>query len=341
MNSIQIYESVFLNLYNDHKFKKNQQIAYYNTSVKTAVIVDSRFNPLMESVIRNFMYFLSPHEWNLCIVSYSGYKRQIKSIFPNCIFKSIDKKYIYFKDNIPNITISSYNKMFLDTDFWKELPGEHILIFQTDCIMYKMFDDYFLHYDYCGANYYNEQSIFYGGLNGGCSLRKKTAMIECIINTVKTLFEYKLDLLTVITNHNKLIKSDNDLYAELNHLEQLASTNSLLFYKPFYSSTSNKVMSEQYATNNINEDVFFSHSCELLLKSVPDKIHRTFFAIETDYNINTCFYHGWNKSYQSIDAAIQIIKQSPFLCKYLTPLFISEMQDKSCPHIDNIDNIAD
>jgi hypothetical protein len=369
MNSIQIYETVFLNLYNDHEFKKSQHIAYYPNSAKTAVIVDSRFNPLMESVIRNFMHFLSPHEWNLCIVSYSNYETQIKSIFPNCIFKEMDEKYIYFKDNIPNITISSYNKMFLDANFWKELPGEHFLFFQTDCIMYKMFDDSFLDYDYCGANYYNEQSVFYGGLNGGCSLRKKKAMIDCIENTIhmytsgskgksphdtfdmmhaaiQTLVEYKIDVLSLMTKHNRLIKHDDQIYSELNHLKQFVSTNELFNCRPFYVSALGKYGDEQTNTNGINEDVFFSHVCELLLKSVPDKIHRTFFAIEVDYNINTCFYHGWNKNYQSVDEAIQIIKHSPFLCKYLTPLHMSNistiyLQDKSCPQIDGINNIAD
>ena len=367
MNSIQIYETVFLNLYNDTEFKKTQHIAYYPNSTKTAVIVDSRFNTLMESVIRNFMYFLSPHEWNLCIVSYSGYEKQIKSIFPNCIFKEMDEKYIFFKDNIPNISISSYNKIFLDVDFWKELPGEHFLFFQTDCIMYKMFDDSFLEYDYCGANYYNEQSVFYGGLNGGCSLRKKKAMMECIENTIhmykskgksphgefdmmhaaiQTLVEYKIDILSVITQHNSLIKPDDQIYAELNHLKEIVSTNKLLNSRPFYVSTLGKYEDHQTNTNGLNEDVFFSHACELLLKSVPDKIHRTFFAVEVDYNINTCFYHGWNKSYQSIDDAIQIIKHSPFLRKYLPPsLPLSEsvmyLQDKSCPQLDGNNNYAD
>lgn len=299
MKSKSMYETIFLNLYNDHEFKKNQQIPYYNSSAKTAVIVDSRFNPLMESVIRNFMYFLSPHGWNICIVSYSGYKSQIKSIFPNCIFKEIDEKYIFFKDNIPNITISNYNKIFLDVQFWKELPGEHILIFQTDCIMYRMFDDYFLEYDYCGANYYNDQSVFYGGLNGGCSLRKKTTMIECIEHVtclckedISNLYCYKFDALSALRKHNRLINPEDYLHGQL--------------------SVNSSITDEQC----INEDVFFSHACELLLKTVPDKIHRNFFAIEIDYNINTCFYHGWNKSYQSIDAANQIINHSPFLCKY-------------------------
>lgn len=402
MNSSQIYESVFLNLYNDNEFKKNQQITYYNNSTKTALIVDPRFNPLMESVIRNFMYFLTPCEWNLCIVSYSGYENQIKSIFPNCIFKAIDQKYIFFKDNIPNITITNYNKIFLDINFWKELPGEHILIFQTDCIMYRMFDDYFLNYDFCGANFYNQPSVFYGGLNGGCSLRKKNAMIDCIVQfgtlleeknlfaynstpipisnekkceqytcvnckCLKNVVMYKIDLLKISTKNNKLIKPDDNLHLELNHLNSLLEKNPamhsversenmmvlpeekvnfLIGKTPLcghYVSDSNEGISNN--CNRINEDVFFSHACERLLKFVPDKIHRTFFSIEADYNMSTCFHHGWNKLYQSKDNAIQIIKHSPFLCKYLTnvesSLLISNKEDKNYIHRENLINVAD
>ena len=51
MNTTQLHESVFLNLYNDEEFKKTQQILYYENATKTAVIVDSRFNIIMEYVI--------------------------------------------------------------------------------------------------------------------------------------------------------------------------------------------------------------------------------------------------------------------------------------------------
>jgi len=140
--SSHIYEKILLELNNDSEFIKSQEIQFYPVSNKYAVIVDPRFNTTMEAVIRNFMYFMNPRGWNLCIVSYSGYKHVIKSTFPNCLFMPIDEKYIYMKNNVPNITIKSYNEIFLNTAFWKNIPGEHILIFQTDCIMFKMFPDY-------------------------------------------------------------------------------------------------------------------------------------------------------------------------------------------------------
>jgi hypothetical protein len=300
-----IYETVLFELNKDTEFTKTQQINYYPNSNKIAVIVDPRFNLLMEAVIRNFMFFMNPCEWNLCIVSYSGYEKLIKSVFPNCIFIAIDETYIYMKNNIPNITIENYNKMFLNTAFWKRLPGEHILIFQTDCIMYKMFPDYYLEYDYCGANYYSDNSILYGGINGGCSLRKKSTMIECIekINWNKDIPDYKTKLYQNYKNYNNIsckIRNKNSLYNIFN----------------------------QHITF-CNEDVFFTHGCEILLKIVPDKIHRMFFATECDIYADTCMYHGWNKNYHNKDFAIHMLQKSVLFKKYieLYPSYSNETQN--------------
>jgi hypothetical protein len=312
------YETILLELNNDSKLKSNP-IHYYPDSNKTAVILDPRFNPLMEAVIRNFMYFMNPREWNLCIVSYSGYRKVIKSIFPNCIFMAIDEKYIYMKDNIPNIKIESYNEIFLNKYFWKSLPGEHILIFQTDCIMFNMFPDYYLLYDYCGANYYTQNALLYGGINGGCSLRKKSVMIECIekINWNTHVPEYKSGILNIYKKYNNY-----DIHKKYN-----------IYGLHLLHRTFN------------NEDIFFTYACEILMKCVPDKIHRTFFAIEVDQNSNTCIYHGWNKNYHTNSFAIEMLKSSPLFNKYITEIEnmnpTQNISAKSEPLLENICNVAD
>jgi len=65
-----------------------------------------------------------------------------------------------------------------------------------------------------------------------------------------------------------------------------------------------------------NEDVFFTHSCEKLGKLVPDKISRTFLAIEIDVNTETCAYHGWHHNYHDSNTALFLIFKSPFLMTY-------------------------
>jgi hypothetical protein len=67
----------------------------------------------------------------------------------------------------------------------------------------------------------------------------------------------------------------------------------------------------------INEDVFFTHACEQLRKLVPDKIHRTFLAIEIDTNTETSAYHGWNHNYHDSQFAVYMLARSEFLREYL------------------------
>lgn len=165
------------------KIKPTQNIQYYENSDKLAIIVDPRYDAFMEAVIRQHMFFLNPRGWNLMVVSHSSHSKQIRSDFPNCIFAEIDESLIYYRDGKPNITIDGYNKMFLSTNFWSALPSEHIFVFQTDCFMYKMFDDKFMDYAYVGARsvlYTLKDETQYYITNGGFSLRKKSAMIECI-----------------------------------------------------------------------------------------------------------------------------------------------------------------
>jgi hypothetical protein len=81
-----------------------------------------------------------------------------------------------------NLTCTLYNVMFMDAQFWSAIDEEHILIFQTDCIMFRGVDPSWLRFDYVGANYYTwmDQAPRVKGIQGGFSLRRKSAMLRCI-----------------------------------------------------------------------------------------------------------------------------------------------------------------
>ena len=264
---------------NNPTFINNNKIEYYENSNKLAIIIDPRFDEVMEAVIRNFLFFMNPHGWNLMILSYSKYKDIIKEKFPNCIFRSIKDDVIEFDEiNIPNISIDTYNKILLSKTFWSSLPANNIVIFQKDCIMYKMFDNFFENmYHFSGANYYRpeDSSFYFGGINGGFSIRNRNAMIECIEKiTWEKIEEYR-----------KYMFKTHDI--------------------------------KEKDIQNKNEDVFFTHACEMLLKSVPDKFNRSLLAIEVDLNIQTCVFHGWQWSYHNIDFAKAILLQSPLFSRFI------------------------
>ena len=342
-SSSTIYKNILLNLTKNNQtlstplsspeiqvFDNKPRMQYKNhpNSDKLAIIIDPRFDPLMEGVINNFMYFMNPLGWNLLIISYSGYAKQIKNIFPFATVKSIDDKFINLKDNIPNISIDTYNLILLDVNFWKsiisrkggvedgtetrnsgndegvervcrkgEVEDENevyktVCIFQKDCIMYKMFPEYFINYDFSGANYYKKEhcGFIYGGINGGFSIRNCNAMIECLekIDWEK-IVEYRKEMLLKYIN------------------------------EPFITPS----------LDTKNEDVFFTIACEMLHKEVPDKIHRTFLSIEADLNYDTCVYHGWHHNYHDVDKAIQILKKSE-----LFSIFFNKKPIYSCNNAD-------
>jgi len=268
MVSPQLCYAMLMTILNDREFIEKHPVYFYPESQKTAVIVDPRYDTWMEAVIRNFMFFMNPAGWNLCVVSHSGYESKIKEDFPNCRFEAIDESMITIDDKgIPNISIDQYNRIFKSLSFWKT-KTEHVAIFQKDCIMFRMFPAHFAEYAFAGANYYGAVSPMYGGINGGFSLRRRSAMIECIEQVSYTQ----------IYKHNPVLETDRD---------------------------------------RLNEDVFFTHACEILNKVVPDKITRSFLAIENDYNIDSCVFHGWNKYVKRIEFIAEILSKSPLFSKYI------------------------
>lgn len=280
-----LYEKILL------KSNKKVEVNFYEKSNKIAVILDPRYDELMEAVINNFMYYMNPKGWNLMIISSKKYKNKIMKTYPKCIFLEIDEKLIYYKNEIPNITIDAYNSIFFNIDFWRNIQFENIAIFQKDCVMFKYFDELFLEYDYCGANVYVEYCItFYNGaMNGGFSLRKRNKMIECLENVDLTII-------------NEYIKKTIECY-------NLKTRNNIF-------------------NDTINEDIYFTWSCEILKLKIPDVENRKRLAIEYEPNINNSLspavYHGLLHDYHNIDVAIKFLLKSEYFEDEMIKLLIDK-----------------
>lgn len=241
---------------------------------KIALIVEPRFDLICEAVIQNFMHFLNPLGWNLCIISYSGFHERIAAKYDYAHIFDIGAKHISFNDRgEPNINIESYNAILMDIELWKRLPCEHVLVFQRDCIMFNVFSQHFLEYHFAGANYYNNAAPLYGGINGGFSLRRRATMVECL---------------------EKITWADIEKYRS----------------ERKYSAIHLQPLDKK------NEDVFFTHACEILCKMVPDILNRTFLALETDFNPSASVYHGWDKGFLPINAIQTLLKSSPYFEKH-------------------------
>lgn len=276
------YEKIFEGIAKDSIFAKRNPIFFHEDSDKMAIIIDTRFDTIMEGVIRNFMYYMNPLQWNLMIYGLPENRQKIRSTFSEAIFREIPKEYLSKNsDGCDTITIENYNKICMSIEFWKSMPCENICIFQRDCVMYKMFPEYFSQlYDYAGANFYTPTHIapYIGGIQGGFSLRKKKCMLDCLENiTWEIIAKYREIILKIFPGNIILGLPDIDLK---------------------------------------NEDIFFTYACEILHKNVPDKIHRSFLSIESDVNLNTAVMHGWTKYKLPFSMIDILITQSELLSKY-------------------------
>ena len=246
------------------------KIIRHKDSTKIALIVEPRFDLICEAVIQNFMHFLNPLGWNLCIISYSGFHQRIVEKYEGAyVFDIADKHITLNERGEPNINIESYNTILMDIELWRRLPAVNVLVFQRDCVMFNVFSDHFLEYHFAGANYYANASPLYGGINGGFSLRRRETMVECL---EKITWE---------------------------QIEQYRSNRT-------YSALPMTPLDKK------NEDVFFTHACEILCKMVPDILTRTFLAVELDFNPGASVYHGWDKDFIPVERVQTLLKNSPY-----------------------------
>jgi hypothetical protein len=170
-------------------YKEKPKYLYPNSN-NYAVIVEPRSNhKLLEAVCRNVMYFL-PDDWNLVIYSYD--EQQVQSLLP-------DIEYLFFKTSKPSLNSIEYSNLLMSSEFWNNIPGDNILIFQTDSYITRRFTEEFINeikkYPFVGAPYRIQDTRFGFNINiltpnlsekcsmsGGFSFRNKKAMLHCIEN---------------------------------------------------------------------------------------------------------------------------------------------------------------
>lgn len=258
-----------------------KDIQFYQNSNKIALIIEPRLNDLLYKTINNFAHFMNPLGWNFCVVSAAQNEKQLKSVYPNILFFPINSELIFERNGEYNISIDSYNKILMSIAFWGNLKrfAKHVCIFQTDCFMFKMFDEgtYLDNFDFAGANWYGKHALLSGenektGINGGFSLRNVEAMLDCLQHIT---------------------------WKQIELVRQNDCTNDLKFF-------------QQLDTRN--EDVFFTFACDLLHIPVLPCGMRSALAIECDCDENTCVIHGYNKCRHNPEIYRRMLLKNGFCC---------------------------
>ncbi len=134
-----------------------------------ACIVETRpITNLSEIIIDRHLKYL-PKDWGLTI-----YCSHLNHEFIKDIDFGRETNIIVLEN--PDLTVHGYNSMLKSDGFWKSLPYDKVLIFQSDSRLMKEGIEEFLEWDYVGAPWMFQD---HGG-NGGLSLRSVDVMREVL-----------------------------------------------------------------------------------------------------------------------------------------------------------------
>ena len=152
----------------------------------TAIIVEPRKHRALHFVLNNALYCLSS-EWRIILFHGNDNVEHANSVLQ----KLNSERLSLVQLDISNLDLVSYSRLFgTKSAIYDSILTENFLVFQTDSMFFKrnahkVYD--FLEYDYVGSpwlitNYIPTKNCGFIG-NGGCSLRRKTKMLE-IIETI-------------------------------------------------------------------------------------------------------------------------------------------------------------
>lgn len=167
------YNSETLTPINPNNFKISKEA---DTTQFTAVIIEPRKHKALEFVLNNFLQKLD-NKWNFIIYHGTHNKTYIDNIIGK-MPEEYQTRITMINMNVKNLTINEYSRLLTSEDFYKLIPTEVFLIFQTDSIICDNTNnaiEQFVEYDYVGAPWSDGQVG-----NGGLSLRRKTKMLEII-----------------------------------------------------------------------------------------------------------------------------------------------------------------
>jgi len=145
-----------------------------------ALLLESRFSPTYELLLRQVMRFL-PANFRIVLMVTPEVIESWHQLTMRLLNGKIYPGLIVFPLKHTLTSVQDYNTIMLDIDFWKQFSMyKKVLIFQTDTMMFKHGLNQYMKYDYIGAPWSLTFELAKGVGNGGFSLRTIQAMIKCI-----------------------------------------------------------------------------------------------------------------------------------------------------------------
>lgn len=139
---------------------------------KALLIVETRpsfFLPyVVESAVR------SHPGWKLYVIGTEAVHRLLESSCAN--YAHCERGVLPLKSRL---TVPMYSYMMMSHKLWDLVDEEHILVFQSDCVIVRTTPTSYLKFDYVGAACKTREGEEFV-INGGLSLRRKSAMKRAI-----------------------------------------------------------------------------------------------------------------------------------------------------------------
>lgn len=132
-----------------------------------SVIVEPREHAFLPFVLKNVAYYL--RHWPMVLLHSEANRAWLDSWLP----ANHAVQLIPFTKG--NISVADYSQLLCRATFWDQLPGERVLIFQTDTMIRRSGIARFIDYDYIGAPWPHATGypVRHPVGNGGFSLRSR------------------------------------------------------------------------------------------------------------------------------------------------------------------------
>lgn len=149
---------------------------------RAAVIVETRPTPWLVLAIRNALAILAEdgctvsdgrvRGWNLVIVGDGETLDYVRG--------RVDGEYLEVPLDAKLPSNAAFSALLLEPRFWHALEHDHVLIFQTDCVLLRPPLEKDLDWAMIGAVCGGFEDVLEYSCNGGLSLRRCDAMVACL-----------------------------------------------------------------------------------------------------------------------------------------------------------------
>ncbi len=124
----------------------------------TAVILEDRPNKLLRFSIINTL-LMTRAKMKIIIFTTNDKLVKMNQLFSD-ISEFVEIRLLnYDQSFIKKLSIQNYNKTMFSAEFWRQLPTNNILLFQTDSLLIEPLNFLIFEYDYVGAPFAKEKYI--------------------------------------------------------------------------------------------------------------------------------------------------------------------------------------